>query len=449
MAGIAGPMASPGPRLGRTTAPQARGIPGPAAFVLPRRLRTPFPGQTPHSRRGATLGRGVSRAMRCLPFLHGGATSGTGREFLTSERRRGTSGCRGHDHCRMAQVLPVGVVRPSPIELVRVRDAFAGTRGLRNSAHFHRVRTGVYAARPAWDALRPWERYLARVHAYALVNSDAVFAYESAAALLGLPVFGEPALIHVYALARTRSRRFGDVFVHSCVAVPETVTLGAHTMTTPATTTADLMRVLPPPFGLAVGDAAVSRVQGGMLAVADLEAAAAALPNTRGRALRNLLLPMVDARAESPGESVSRAVIVWSGFEPPDLQRVFVTDGITDRTDFWWESAKAIAESDGYGKYVRATAEETLEGVLAEKRREDRLRRHCREFGRWDWAACMAVAPVIGELERLGVPRVAAPRSRLLATMRANPRSLPRTPAVPRTPVVPSAPAAGTPAARR
>lgn len=349
----------------------------------------------------------------------------------------------------MAQVLPVGVVGPSPIELVRVRDAFAGKRGLRNSAHFHRVRTGVYAARPAWDALRPWERYLARVHAYALVNSDAVFAYESAAALLGLPVFGEPALIHVYALARTRSRRFGDVFVHSCVAVPETVTLGAHTMTTPATTTADLMRVLPPPFGLAVGDAAVSRVQGGMLAVADLEAAAAALPNTRGRALRNLLLPMVDARAESPGESVSRAVIVWSGFEPPDLQRVFVTDGITDRTDFWWESAKAIAESDGYGKYVRATAEETLEGVLAEKRREDRLRRHCREFGRWDWAACMAVAPVIGELERLGVPRVAAPRSRLLATMRANPRSLPRTPAVPRTPVVPSAPAAGTPAARR
>lgn len=155
----------------------------------------------------------------------------------------------------MAQVLPVGVVRPSPIELVRVRDAFAGTRGLRNSAHFHRVRTGVYAARPAWDTLRPWERYLARVHAYALVNSDAVFAYESAAAMLGLPVFGEPALIHVYALARTRSRRFGDVFVHSCVAVPETVTLGAHTMTTPATTTADLMRVLPPPFGLAVGDA--------------------------------------------------------------------------------------------------------------------------------------------------------------------------------------------------
>lgn len=326
----------------------------------------------------------------------------------------------------MATVLPIGVARPSPIELIRVRDAFCETRGLRNAAQYHRVRPGVYARRAAWDALPPWDRYLARVHAYALIHPGTVFAYESAAVLLGLPVFGEPAVIHTYDMGRTKSRRFGDVFVHACVIVPRTTTVGDVIVTDVATTTVDLMRVLPAPFGLAVGDAAVSPKQGGTLTRSDLEASAHRMPNTRGRALRNLLLPMVDPRSESPGESVSRAVILWSGFEAPELQRVFVTEGVTDRTDFWWHSVQAIAESDGYSKYLGATDDKTVERVIAEKRREDRLRRHCRAFGRWDWAACMAVAPVVRELERLGIPRVRAPRTRLLSTMSANPRSLSR-----------------------
>ena len=39
-------------------------------------------------------------------------------------------------------------------------------------------------------------------------------------------------------------------------------------------------------------------------------------------------------------------------------------------------------------------------------------------------AAAMAVGPVVKELERLKIPRVAAPRAALLATMQSNPRSL-------------------------
>ena len=68
---------------------------------------------------------------------------------------------------------------------------------------------------------------------------------------------------------------------------------------------------------------------------------------------------------------------------------------------------RAIAESDGYGKYLAETPEETVKRVIDEKRREDRLRRHCDAFGRWDMAAAMAVTPVVKELDRLGIPRVA------------------------------------------
>lgn len=316
--------------------------------------------------------------------------------------------------------------RPAPVELLRVGDVFANTRTLRDPARYHRVRAGVYAPRAAWDQLAPWDRYLARVHAYALVNPGAVFAYESAAALIGLPIFGEPTHIHIYDLGRTKSRCFGDVFVHTNVESPEMLTLGAHTMTSVATTAVDLMRVLPAPFGLAVGDAAISPVQGGTLTRTDLESIAAAQPSTRGGALLRLLLATLDPRSESPGEGVSRAVILWSGFERPELQRTFVLDGFTDRVDFWWESVRAISESDGYRKYLGETSDDTVKRVLAEKRREDRLRRQSDAFGRWDWRSAISVEPVVRELERLRVPRVGAPRTLLLSTMARNPRSFPR-----------------------
>lgn len=325
----------------------------------------------------------------------------------------------------MADQLLAPGVRPSPVELYRVSDALTGTRTLRDGIRYHRVRAGIYAPRAGWDSLAPWDRYLARVHAYALVNPGALFAYESAAALWGLPIFGEPRCIHVYELSRTKSRRFGDVFVHTRTDDPDTVTLGGLTMTSVSDTAVSLMRVLPAPFGLAVGDAAISPAQGAAATLEDLVRAAAAQPNPRGRALLNLVLDTIDPRSESPGESVGRGVIVWSGFEPPELQREFRSEGFVDRADYAWESVHAIAESDGYGKYLAETPEETVRRVILEKQREDRLRRLCLGFGRWDMAASTAVAPVINELQRMAIPRVGAPRAFLLSTMRSNPRSFP------------------------
>lgn len=325
----------------------------------------------------------------------------------------------------MSESLARTTARAAPVELYRVRDAVAGAPTLRAGGLHHRVRAGTYAPRAAWDRLKPWERYLARVHAYALVNPGALFAYESAASLLGLPLFGEPRDIHVFELGRTKSRRFGDVFVHTRTDEPDTVTLGGLTMTSASDTAVSLMRVLPAPFGLAVGDAAISPVQGGSATLDDLARAAERQANPRGRTLLFLLLATVDARSESPGESVGRGVIIWSGFEPPELQREFHAEGFTDRPDYAWQSVRAIAESDGYEKYRAETGEETVRRVIREKKREDRLRRQCDAFGRWDMAAAMAVAPVVRELERLRVPRIGAPPTFLLSTMRSNSRSFP------------------------
>lgn len=100
-----------------------------------------------------------------------------------------------------------------PVALIRRRDGGRGIDHAVRQGRLRRVAAGVYAPAAAWAALKPHQRYLARVHAYALVHPDAVFAFESAAVLCGLPVIGEPDEIHVlvpYAGAGApRGRRAG------------------------------------------------------------------------------------------------------------------------------------------------------------------------------------------------------------------------------------------------
>lgn len=317
------------------------------------------------------------------------------------------------------------VVR-SPVPLLLARDAAASGVRIRGDRTLVRIRPGVYADRAATAALPPWSRYLVRVHALALVRPDATFSHESAAALGGLPIFGEPALIHLFDHDRAHARRVGDVAVHTSQDAPRTMLCGGVRLTEPSQTAVDLMRVLPPALGLCVGDAVVSTLQGGRASVEALRELADAQTTTRGRRRLELLFELIDGRAESSGESLSRAVILWSGFEPPDLQVRIACEGHADRVDFLWPSVRAIGESDGYGKYRADTVERTVERMVAEKRREDRLRRWSRSFGRWDWADALAVAPLVHRLAQMGIPRIAAPRAALLATVGSNPRSLRR-----------------------
>lgn len=320
-----------------------------------------------------------------------------------------------------AKAQTAGRVAPSPVELHLSRDTAFGGPSIRSRQLYVRVRPGVYAPRAAWETLAPWERYLARVHAYALVAPGAIFAYESAAALRGLPLFGEPRDIHVFAPGREASRRFGDVCVHTGVDGRIIERIRGFALTSAADTAVDLMRVLPPLLGLAVGDAVMSPARGGVVQREALIELIASQEHRRGRARLALLLPMLDGAAESPGESVSRGVIVWSGFEPPVLQLVFRLEGFEDRADFAWPSIRGAGESDGYGKYLGETREETVERVMAEKKREERIRRQCDVFDRWDMAESMAITPLVARLDRMGVPRVAPPRAGLLSS--ANPRS--------------------------
>ncbi|RKT35976.1 hypothetical protein DEU34_0482 [Microbacterium sp. AG1240] len=307
---------------------------------------------------------------------------------------------------------PLGFITRADEELTHVRA--------RSGPTLERVRPGVYVDRAAWATLAPWDRYLVRVHAFALSHPGAVFCFESAAALQRLPIFGEPRDIHVFDHARTRSRRFGDVLVHTGADSRRIVGDGPY-MTSRDITALDLARVLPPAFALAVVDA-VLRQAGPALSVAELRDLSRSQAARRGRARVEWVLPRADPTAESPGESVSRAVIEWLGFPEPELQQRFVSGGVEDRVDFLWRRWLVIGESDGYAKYTAAGGD-PLSALRREKTREDRLRRYVDGFARWDWGDAMRATPLQTALLTAGLPQLYAPQPGLLATLRSHPRS--------------------------
>lgn len=262
-----------------------------------------------------------------------------------------------------------------PVPLVSSREARA--LGLRLSPGSHvRVRHGIYADALAVARLKPWERYALRVHAFVRNHPKSTLCLESAAVLHGIPLFGECRDIHVFDAGRRSSRRFGDVAVHTSADPRAVDHVGGIAVTSLLDTVCDLARVLPPAHALAAVDATISPVQGGTLDPAAIAACDAGRSSTRGRANASWALDHADGRAESPGESVSRAVIEWTGFERPVLQPVFRYEGFEDRADFLFPTSGAIGESDGWGKYDLDDPDAARRHLAAEKRREDRLRRH-------------------------------------------------------------------------
>ena len=309
--------------------------------------------------------------------------------------------------------------RPSPVELFRASDERIGGYRMWRDPGYARVRPTIYAPSTQWLALKPWQRYLARVHAYARVTPTAAFSHESAAALLGLPTFGEARYIHVFDAERLGSVRYGDVAVHASLDARKIVSVGDHFATGIAETVVDLARVLPPAFGLALVDAALAT----HLRIADLSELSAGQRSLRGRRVLDWACENGDERSESPGESVSRAVIGWLGFQVPDLQVEFRGSGYLDRVDFLWPEARAVGESDGYDKYFAEHPEESRERLVAEKQREGRLRRHGMHIARWDWAMAMRALPLGDCLHAAGVPLVTPPQRVMLQTLRSHPRS--------------------------
>lgn len=104
----------------------------------------------------------------------------------------------------------------------------------------------------------------------------------------------------------------------------------------------------------------------------------------RGIGAVRAALPHVRSGAQTPLESISRYRLVQRGLPEPELQVRFEDrDGLVGYVDMWWPTLGVIGEADGLVKYTdRAT-------LIAEKYREDRLRRLGFVVVRWTWREIM------------------------------------------------------------
>ena len=280
---------------------------------------------------------------------------------------------------------------PAPIAVLRAPEISHPERRLARG-ELVRLFPGTFVEAHEWRALSPWLRYLVRVHAAASLYPDGVFALESASALSGMPVFGDPGTVHVLCPPAANSRAVNGIRFHTSTTDRRLISAGGILLTSPADTAVDLSRHRHNAVGLAAADAAL-RLDPSLSAEV-LSAINEARSSKRGRALARWPLAAATRLRESTLESLSAAVFEWLGFATPQLQvRYRSPDGTFDRCDFVWPEQRVAAEADGDLKYDGRYGTPT-EVMRRQNARDVRLRRWLSRIVHFGWDELIAVAPL-------------------------------------------------------
>ncbi|BBF98982.1 MULTISPECIES: type IV toxin-antitoxin system AbiEi family antitoxin domain-containing protein [Pseudonocardia] len=217
------------------------------------------------------------------------------------------------------------------------------------------------------------------------LSAGTVFARTTAAALLGLPLWGLPLdRLHVIRDRSSGGRVRRGMHVH-CARLPigDVLDLGGVRVTTPARTVVDLARSVPPEQALVAVDGALHKAvvrartavpDPGAVTPGEIGAIVARLPSARGAPAARRVLGLADPLSESPGESRSRFRMHLAGLPAPVTQ--WPVPGTRYRVDFAWPDHGLLGEFDGRVKYGRALLPgmDVGEILWREKRREDRIR---------------------------------------------------------------------------
>ncbi|WP_404349737.1 type IV toxin-antitoxin system AbiEi family antitoxin domain-containing protein [Phycicoccus jejuensis] len=256
-----------------------------------------------------------------------------------------------------------------------------------------RVRRDAYVLGECWTDAGPEQRLALRTRAVLRTRGEDVASHQSALALHGLPLV-DLALDVVDVLGgSTRTRSAGGLRVHPREDVEHVV--------------ADGYRCVPVAFALAQV-VVRSGVRAGMVPVdaalhsgrISREQLGEALGRLAGRPAQVLRAEPVMARcsalSESPGETLTRLFLVDAGFVLRAQVWVGDDDGLVGRVDLLVED-RVVVEFDGAVKYGGTDGREAL---VAEKRREDRLRALGYAVVRVTWADLAHPERVVARVRR-------------------------------------------------
>jgi hypothetical protein len=270
-----------------------------------------------------------------------------------------------------------------------VRDGWSDDElgRLVTAGQLHRLRRGAYIDGTLPTDAAATHRLLIRATVAGL-RRPAVVSHQSAAVLLGLPLWDVPLdRVHV----TRRPRAWNDTGRVLCCHVArlrddEVVEVDGLEVTGPVRTALDLARSLPHEAAVVALDAALHL---GLLTQDALRTRLfdiAGAPGSRSAARAVLF---ADGRSESVGESRSRVILHRWKLDPTALQFEVRSAGaaVIGRTDFAWEDHRLVGEFDGRVKYGRLLrpGEDAGDAVFREKRREDAIRDEGWGVIRWTW----------------------------------------------------------------
>jgi hypothetical protein len=243
-----------------------------------------------------------------------------------------------------------------------------------------RVRRGAYVDARLWRSADPTDRYRLTVMAAMRSRRGVESAsHQSALALHRLPLWHvNRSLVVLMADVEESTTTNGVRLMPLRSLVAETEVGGLRALTVPdAVVTLSSVSM---EGGVVAGDAAM---RGGCCTIGQLDEAAERLaPGLRGRARLRRAMATMDGRSESPGESRTRMVLSALGLPvEPQVEIIDAEGELVGRVDFL-VAGRVVVEFDGAVKYQGDGGTDVL---LAEKRREDRLRELGYEVVRITW----------------------------------------------------------------
>lgn len=237
-----------------------------------------------------------------------------------------------------------------------------------------RLHRGSYASGQAWRALSPGQQCVQRIfahHQLSVSRSPMLLTYShtSAARLHQLRLWKVDDRVHlIQPFANTTQQRSPQIVRQFApLEDTETVILSGVKATSLARTVFDCARILPYRQALIIADQGLRNG----VSRQDLQALADRFAGHKGiRTARRIVTDASDL-AESPGESLTRAIVSRMAIPAPEEQLLVTTRHGRHRLDFGWRDRKLALEFDGKTKYFDFAP--TSEVLFEERRREKAL----------------------------------------------------------------------------
>ncbi|WP_157981625.1 type IV toxin-antitoxin system AbiEi family antitoxin domain-containing protein [Protaetiibacter intestinalis] len=273
-----------------------------------------------------------------------------------------------------------------------------------------KLRRGSYVPVRRWDSAGPRERHLLRaVAASRAARRELPFAGATAAAIWEMWQHSYPEEVSFLDEWKGGGRSEPGVRRITAAASSAFVRrVDGHLVTGVARTAIDVARSAGD-FTTAVGtlDWALWRRNPNRVTREELAAELKKLPTTLRRRFVERAIAFASPMSDSYAESYARALMYVLGYEVPVLQLEFPHATGSYFVDFAWPAYLVIAEIDGFGKYLDPSmnAGDPARVVLAEKLREDELRRRGYHVIRVYWSDLTNPVALVTKLDTAGIPR--------------------------------------------